>query len=92
VLQRVREGGNESDIVRRLPGEVGISLRAGKTEDEEELQGPRAALRRNPAPARAIAPEPACGASDQPVIVERSVGLLHYGLTVRPKSRAPAPD
>jgi len=49
VLQRVREGGNETGIVRRLPGEIGISLRAGKTEDEEELQGPRTALRRNPA-------------------------------------------
>jgi hypothetical protein len=39
VLQRVREGGDETDIIRRLPGEVGISLRAGKTDDEEELQG-----------------------------------------------------
>ena len=29
MLQRVREGGNETDILRRLHGEVGISLRAG---------------------------------------------------------------
>ena len=54
VLQRVREGGDETDIIRRLPGEVGISLRAGKTDDEEELQGPRATLRLDPVPARAV--------------------------------------
>jgi hypothetical protein len=46
---RARERVNETGIVRRLPGEVGISLRAGKTEDEEELQGPRTVLRCNPA-------------------------------------------
>jgi hypothetical protein len=48
VLQRVREGGNETGIVRRLPCEVGISLGAGETEDEEKLQGPRSALRLDP--------------------------------------------
>jgi hypothetical protein len=54
VLQRVREGADETDIVLRLSGEVGNSLRAGKTEDKEELQGPRAALHLDPAPYRSI--------------------------------------
>ena len=42
MLQRMAEGGNETDIVR-LPCEIGISLRAGETEKKEKLQGPRAA-------------------------------------------------
>ena len=54
MLQRVREGGDETDIIRRLPAEVGISLRAGKTDDEEELQRLRATLRLDPVPARAV--------------------------------------
>jgi hypothetical protein len=49
VLQRVREDGDETGIVRRLPGEVGNSFRPGKTEDKEELQGPRPALHLDPA-------------------------------------------
>ncbi len=56
MLQRMSEGGNETDIVRRLPCEVGISLRAGETEDKEKLQGPRAALRLDPTPVRAVRP------------------------------------
>jgi hypothetical protein len=47
VLQRVGESGNETDIVRRLPGEVGISLRTGKTKDEEEFAAAAPALRRS---------------------------------------------
>src|ERR1700730_11313053 len=34
MLQRMSEGDHEIDIVRRLPREVGISLRAGETEDK----------------------------------------------------------
>jgi hypothetical protein len=48
MLQRMSEGVNETDIIRRLPCEVGISLCAGKTEDKEKLQGPRPALRLDP--------------------------------------------
>jgi hypothetical protein len=36
----VREVGDETSIVRRLPGEVGLPLPAGSSEDEDELQGP----------------------------------------------------
>ena len=53
MLQRMSEGGNETDIVR-LPCEIGISLRAGETEKKEKLQGPRAALRLDPTPIRAV--------------------------------------
>jgi hypothetical protein len=53
MLQRMAEGGNETDIVR-LPCEIGISLRAGETEKKEKLQGPRAALRLDPTPIRAV--------------------------------------
>ena len=49
VLQRVREDGDETGIVRRLPGEIGISLRARK---EDSLRGPRATVRLDPPPAR----------------------------------------
>ena len=51
VLQRVREDGNEMGIIRRLTGEVGSVLRAGK---EDSLLRPRAAVRLNPFPAHAI--------------------------------------
>jgi hypothetical protein len=43
MLQCMSEGGNETDTVRRLPCKVGISLRAGETEDKEKLQGLRQA-------------------------------------------------
>src|SRR5260370_14401778 len=51
MLQRVREDGNETGITRRFPGEVGIILLAGK---EGSLVRPRAAIRLDPAPARAV--------------------------------------
>ena len=56
MLQRMSEGGNETDIVRRLPCKVGISLRARETEDKEKLQGPRPALRLDPTLVRAVRP------------------------------------
>jgi hypothetical protein len=56
MLQRMSEGVNETDIIRRLPCEVGISLCAGKTEDKEKLQGPRPALRLDPTLVRAVRP------------------------------------
>src|SRR3981081_2124375 len=45
MLQRMSEGGNETDIVRRLPCEVGISLRAGETRTRKSCRGraPRSA-------------------------------------------------
>ena len=49
VLQRVREDGDETGIVRRLRGEIGgFSSPARKG----SLRGPRAAIRLNPFPAR----------------------------------------
>ena len=51
MLQRMSEGGNETDIVRRLPCEVGISLRADK---KDGLRGQRAAIRLDPSPALAF--------------------------------------
>jgi hypothetical protein len=54
MLKRVLEGGDETGIVGRLPGDVGISLCAGEIEDNEELQGSRAALHLDPAPASAV--------------------------------------
>ena len=56
MLQRMSEGVNETDIIRRFPCEVGISLCAGKTEDKEKLQGPRPALRLDPTLVRAVRP------------------------------------
>src|SRR5215831_1400712 len=35
MLQRMREAGDETGIFHRLPSKVGISLRPGKSQDEE---------------------------------------------------------
>ena len=51
VLQRVREDGDETGIVRRLRSEIGGVLLAGK---EGSLIGPRTAIRLNPFPACAV--------------------------------------
>jgi hypothetical protein len=50
MLQCMRENGNKPGIVRRLSGQLGSVLLAGK---EGSLVGPRAAIRLNPVPARA---------------------------------------
>ena len=50
MLQRVREGGNETRIVRRFTREVGVSLRVEK---QDSLCRPRSALRLDPAAALA---------------------------------------
>jgi hypothetical protein len=47
----VREDGDETGIVRRLPGEVGIALLADK---EDSLRRPAAAVRLDPAPTPAV--------------------------------------
>src|SRR5579862_4102376 len=51
VFQSVREDGNETCIVRRLPGEVSGVLLAGK---KGSLAGPRPTIRLGPAPTRAV--------------------------------------
>src|ERR1700682_1625149 len=56
MLQRMCEGVNETDIICRLPCEVGVSLRAGETEYKEQLQGPCAALRLDPTLVPAVRP------------------------------------
>ena len=54
VLERVREGGEKTDVVRRFPREVCVSFCGVKTEHEEELQGPRSALYLDPLAARTV--------------------------------------
>src|ERR1700691_2410375 len=51
MFQSVRKDGNETCIVRWLPGEVSVVLLAGKKGD---LVGPRPAIRLDPAPTRAV--------------------------------------
>src|SRR5580704_10172087 len=51
MFQSVRENGNETCVVRRLPGQVSVVLLAGK---KGSLVGPRPAIRLDPAPTRAV--------------------------------------
>src|SRR6516225_4195509 len=48
VLQRVREGRNELGVVRRLAGNVGMTLLSGQSKNHEELKRPRSALHLHP--------------------------------------------
>jgi hypothetical protein len=51
VLQRVREDRDETGVVCRLPGAIGVVLLTSK---EGSLRGSRAAIGLDPVPARAI--------------------------------------
>jgi hypothetical protein len=70
VLQRVREDGNETGIIRRLTAEVGSVFRTGK---EDSLLRPRAPVRLNPFPARAVQ-----RASPQAQVLEPQCGIWYF--------------